>query len=76
MRVYVPDPAPPDAYPVVTLTWIALYKNYPDPKKTQALKELFRWCLTDGQRYAPELGYTPLPANVVARSLVALNNLQ
>ena len=76
MRLYVPDPAPADAYPIVTLTWIALYKKYPDQQKTQALQELLRWCLTDGQKYAPELGYTPLPPNVVARALVALNNLR
>lgn len=76
MRLYVPDPSGADSYPIVTLTWILLYKNYPDQQKAQALQDLFRWCLTDGQKYAPELGYTPLPQNVVARSLVALDGLQ
>jgi len=76
MRLYVPDPPSADSYPIVTLTWILLYKNYPDQQKAKALQDLFRWCLTDGQKYAPELGYTPLPQNVVARSLVALDGLQ
>jgi len=53
-----------------------LYKNYPDQQRAKALQELFRWCLTDGQKYAPELGYTPLPPNIVARSPVALDGLQ
>jgi phosphate transport system substrate-binding protein len=75
LRFYVPDPAPADAYPIVTLTWILLYKNYPDQQKAKELQDLFRWCLTDGQKYAPELGYTALPPNVVARSLVALDSL-
>jgi phosphate transport system substrate-binding protein len=76
MRLYVPDPPNVDSYPIVTLTWILLYKNYGDQQKTKATQDLFRWCLTDGQKYAPELGYTPLPQNIVARSLVALENLQ
>jgi len=76
MRLYVPDPAGADSYPIVTLTWILLYRNNPDQQKAKALQDLFRWCLTDGQKYAPELGYTALPQNVVARSLVALDSLQ
>jgi len=76
LRLYVPDPSSADSYPIVTLTWILLYKNYPDQQKAQALQDLFRWCLTDGQKYAPELGYTALPQNVVARALVAVDGLQ
>jgi phosphate transport system substrate-binding protein len=76
MRLYVPDPSGDESYPIVTLTWILLYKNYAEPQKFQALRELFRWCLTDGQKYAPELGYTPLPANIASRSLAALDVMQ
>lgn len=76
MRLYVPDPTGDAAYPMVTLTWILLYKNYAEPQKAQALEDLFRWCLTDGQKFAPELGYTPLPENIVSRSLAALKAIQ
>jgi phosphate transport system substrate-binding protein len=48
----VPDPEASDSYPIVTLTWILLYRNYPDERKVEALQALFRWCLTDGQRIA------------------------
>jgi hypothetical protein len=34
---YVPDPPAPDAYPIVTLTWIPLYRNYPDQADTEVL---------------------------------------
>src|SRR6185295_9777422 len=57
MRVYVPDPSGHEAYPIVTLTWVLLYRAYPDARKHQTLHDLFRWCLTDGQRYAAGLGY-------------------
>ena len=76
LRLYVPDPAAADAYPVVTLTWILLYRQYPDSPTAQALRDLFRWCLTDGQQYASGLGYAPLPPNIVQPSLAALDTLR
>jgi len=76
LRAYVADPSGQDAYPIVTLTWVLLYRNYDDPHKAQALQQILRWCLTDGQRYASTLGYIPLPAKVADRSLAALNALQ
>jgi len=75
LRVYVPDPTGPDSYPIVTLTWILLYRNYADARKALALHQMFSWYLTDGQKYAPELHYIPLPPDVVARSLAALNEI-
>jgi len=76
MRLYVPDPPASDAYPVVTLTWILLYRNYSDAPKAHALHDLFRWCLTDGQQYASQLGYTPLPPPIAQRSLAALDGVR
>jgi phosphate transport system substrate-binding protein len=76
MRLYVPDPPGGDAYPIVTLTWILLYRNYADPQKLEALHDLFRWCLTDGQKYAADLGYIPLPGSIARRSLDALERMR
>jgi phosphate transport system substrate-binding protein len=76
MRVYNPDPEGSDAYPIVTLTWILLRKTYRDPQKAAALRDLFRWCLTDGQQDAGDFGYVPLPPNIVSRSLAALDRVQ
>jgi len=72
----VPDPTGPDSYPIVTLTWILLYRNYPDANKAFVLHQLLSWCLIDGQKYAPDLHYIPLPPNVVARSLAVLNTIE
>jgi phosphate transport system substrate-binding protein len=76
LRLYVPDPVPPDAYPIVTLTWVLLHRRYDDPAKREKLHRLFQWCLTDGQRYAPDLGYVPLPLEIRQRSLAALNTVR
>ena len=76
LRVYVPDPSGPDAYPIATFTWILLRKNYGDPAKAQALRDLFAWSLGDGQRYASDLGYTPLPSELVAKGPGRVANRQ
>lgn len=76
LRLFVPDPRGADAYPIVTLTWILLYQNYPDLKKAKSLHDLFHWCLTDGQKYAASNGYIPLPPNIAARSIASLERLR
>jgi phosphate transport system substrate-binding protein len=75
LRAFVPDPSGTDAYPIVTFSWILLRKNYEDPEKGNAVRDLFQWCLGDGQEYAAELGYIPLTQDVMARSLAALSTV-
>jgi len=76
LRAFVPDPGGRDAYPIVTMSWILLYQNYSDAKKREAVKDLFSWCLRDGQQEATKLGYAPLPDNVASKSLQALQNVR
>ena len=49
LRLFMPDPDGKDSYPIVTYSWLLLYGKYDDPKKLDALKEVVRWCLDDGQ---------------------------
>jgi len=72
LRLYVSDPDSPDAYPIVTLTWILLRRQYDDARKADTIRDLLRWCLTSGQQDAADLGYAPLPPNVATRALAAL----
>jgi len=74
LRMFVPDPSGADSYPIVTFSWALLRKGYKDPTAT-SLRDLFRWCLQDGQRYASQLGYVPLPAPVVEKALAAVNSI-
>ncbi|HKB13555.1 MAG TPA: phosphate ABC transporter substrate-binding protein PstS [Vicinamibacterales bacterium] len=76
LRLYVPDPPRDDAYPIVTLTWVLLYRHYGDPRKSAEIRDLFRWCLNDGQQYAGALGYAALPPGIVRQSLAALDRVQ
>ncbi len=75
LRLFVPDPRGADSYPIVTLSWILLRKNYPDTETAKAVRDLFLWCMQDGQRYSPELGYVRVPAAIAEKGLAALNSI-
>lgn len=75
LRVWVEDPESPEAYPIVTYTWLLLRKKYDDPKKAKALKDLVNYCLTEGQSLSEELGYVPLPEGMVKRCQESLENI-
>jgi len=73
--VWASDPQGPDAYPIVTYTWLICYRKYPDKNKLEAMQELVKYGLTDGQKDAEPLGYIPLPQNVVAKATAAIQNI-
>ena len=75
MIVWASDPDGPHAYPIVTYTWLICYKKYPDKNKLQAMQDLVKYGLTDGQKDAETLGYIPLPSTVVARASAAVQNI-
>jgi phosphate transport system substrate-binding protein len=75
MIVWASDPEVPDAYPIVTYTWLICYRKYPDKNKLQAMQDLVRYALTEGQRDSEALGYIPLPDGVVAKATAAVQNL-
>jgi phosphate transport system substrate-binding protein len=76
LRVFIPDPEGKDAYPIVTYTWMLCRQKYADPEQAYALKDMLRYCLGDGQKVAAELGYIPLPENVVSRVLKAVASIE
>jgi phosphate transport system substrate-binding protein len=74
MIVWVADPEPKDAYPIVTYTWLLVYKKY-DKSKLPVLQDLLKYGLTDGQKDAEPLGYIPMPAPVVDKVKAAIDTL-
>ncbi|HEV3112465.1 MAG TPA: phosphate ABC transporter substrate-binding protein PstS [Candidatus Binataceae bacterium] len=75
LRAWITDPAGADAYPIVTYTWLLCYKKYDDPKIAAALKSIIRYGLSTGQTFSVELGYIPLPPNVVSAVTKALDQI-
>jgi phosphate transport system substrate-binding protein len=72
LRAFVTDPADPEAYPIVTYTWLLLYAQYDDAAKAAAIKDLVQWGLTTGQSFSGDLGYVPLSGDVVNKASQAI----
>ena len=75
LRAWLPDPDGAEAYPIVTYTWLLCYKKYDDPKVSKTLKSVIEFGLTQGQSYSAELGYVPLPENVVTKVQKAVGEI-
>jgi phosphate transport system substrate-binding protein len=71
-----PGPSARTAYPISTYTWILVPQHIEDTQRRQAMVDLLRWCLTEGQKETAALNYAPLPAAVAAAELKQLNKLR
>lgn len=76
LAVSIPDPEAKGAYPIISLTYMLLYEQYPDAKKAETLKKVVNWALTDGKAAAIELGYIPLPSEVVTKVAAQLDTIK
>ncbi len=76
LRFFLPDPKGAGSYPIVSFSWVLLYGQYDDAEKAAALKTVFKWCLFEGQRYAEDLGYVPLPEVVAKEAAAALETVK
>jgi phosphate transport system substrate-binding protein len=64
-RVSITDPEGPQAYPIASFTWLLVPKDMTDAAKARALLEFVWWAVHDGERFATDLSYAPLPPRVV-----------
>jgi phosphate transport system substrate-binding protein len=74
-RVSITNGRGPGVYPISSFTWILLYEKPKDAARAKAMADFIKWALNDGQKFARELGYAPLPANVVTLELAALQTI-
>jgi phosphate transport system substrate-binding protein len=75
-RVSITNAPGHDVYPIASFTWLLLQEAPKDVARSRMMVEFVRWALTDGQQYAPQLGYAPLPKEVVAMELEALKRVR
>jgi phosphate transport system substrate-binding protein len=64
-RVSITNPPGPGVYPISSFTWLLIYENPKDKAQAKVFVDFLKWALTDGQKFAAELGYAPLPDEVV-----------
>jgi phosphate transport system substrate-binding protein len=75
-RVSITNAPGKGVYPVSSFTWLLLYENPKDKAQSKTMVEFMKWALADGQKFAPALGYAPLPASVVQLELAALAKIK
>lgn len=65
LRVSIVNAGGKDSYPIAGMTWLLIYQDMKDKRKAKALKDFILWALDDGEKYATELYYAPLPDEVI-----------
>jgi len=75
-RVSITNPPGDSVYPVSSFTWLLLYEDAPDKNRARTMVEFMKWALTDGQKFAPQMGYAPLPKAVVDLEMKALDRIK
>jgi phosphate transport system substrate-binding protein len=68
LRVSITNAAGAQAYPISSYTYILVYKEQKDAAKGKALVDFLWWGIHDGEAFAKELQYAPLPADIVKRA--------
>ena len=75
-RVSITNAAGSGVYPIASFTWILLLEAPQDVARSKVMVDFMKWALTDGQVFATELGYAPLPKNVVELESAALQKIK
>ena len=75
LRVSITNAAGPQAYPISSYTYILVYKNQKDAAKGKALVDFLWWGIHDGEAFAKELLYAPLPADIVKRAEAKISSV-
>jgi phosphate transport system substrate-binding protein len=73
LRVSITNAGGANAYPVSSYTYILAYRDQKDAAKGKALVDFLWWGIHDGEAFAKELQYAPLPAEIVKRAEAKIN---
>ncbi len=65
LRVSIVDAEGADAYPISSFTYILVPEDVPDARKGEALARFLWWAVHEGQGFAADLYYAPLPAEMM-----------
>jgi phosphate transport system substrate-binding protein len=68
-----------NSYPIASFSYLLLYQdlstNIDSIEKASALVGFIQWAITDGQQFADELSYVPLPDSVVQHNMQTLESM-
>jgi phosphate transport system substrate-binding protein len=75
-RVSITNAPGAGVYPISSFTWLLLYENPKDKVQAKIMLDFMHWALTDGQKFAGQLGYAPLPDPVIKLEMDALKKIK
>jgi phosphate transport system substrate-binding protein len=75
-RVSITNAPGSGVYPISSFTWLLLYQSPKDKSQGKAMVDFVKWALSDGQKYCADLGYAPLPPEVVKMELASLATIK
>jgi len=65
-----------NAWPITSATYILAYEKGADAARQKGVVDFFTWSLNNGQKMAEDLGFVPLPANVVKMVEAEMKNIK
>lgn len=75
LRVSITNSPGENAYPISSYTYILAYKDQKNADKGKALVDFLWWGIHDGEQFARDLQYAPLPAEIVKRAEAKINSI-
>lgn len=75
LRTQITNADGADAYPVASYTYILVYKDQQNAVNGKAIVDFLWWATHDGSKFASDLHYATLPAEVVAKVEAKLNSI-
>ena len=74
LRVSITNANGASAYPISSYTYILVYKDQSDAIKGKTVVDYLWWGIHDGESFAKDLQYAPLPAEIVKRAEAKINS--
>src|SRR3989475_6296772 len=75
LRVSITNANGATAYPISSYTYILAYKAQADATKGKALVDFLWWGIHNGEQFARDLQYAPLPDEIVKRAEAKINSI-
>jgi len=75
-RVSITNAPGMDVYPISSFTWLLVQESPRDVQRSKIMVDFIKWALTDGQKFTTQLGYAPLPKEVVALEMEAVKRVK
>jgi len=75
LRVSITNASGATAYPISSYTYILVYKEQSDAVKGKTVIDFLWWGIHDGESFAKDLQYAPLPAEIVKRAELRINSI-